>query len=216
MSFLNSLNGQSIQIVATTESVSKLPATYSGDFHLNFAKSILSTSGKRTLTSILGLISTFYGSISNWELVIFLLSLFRDFGLMPPDMMNDPEGDLIPASVRQEFETSLAQKWDRRYLNRDGSSSSVFTQLPSENATTLQFLGKALFGSLEDDQLSSEPAGAHSKEESICNYIRANYQERLNSPTTRWDGVLHRRSKDSVIYPGADALSPIFSDLSFQ
>lgn len=159
---------------------------YDCEFHLNLVDCLAFPSAKSAMLNLLDLISTYTSKIRHWEIVLFVLALLRDFHLLPADMVTDSEADILPATVREEFDQFLHKL--HRKINPASNVTDLTKKIPritSETSSALQILGNALFGSSEP----LEPEENQDKMKSPLDpeVIRSFYEDKLNSATSRWD-----------------------------
>lgn len=185
-------------------------AAYDCEFHLNFVDSLSYASARSAVIMMLEIITAHSSKITNcWALVLFVLALLRDLHLLPAEMINDTESDLLPQSVRQEFEHVIRQQQEHArqqvkmqqevLLRQQHQQRAQLRRMSTESSSALQLLGNALFGTTEPPLRSfsedeAHDTANHNKKKSASpldpDNIREYFNDRLNSAGSRWDASL--------------------------
>jgi hypothetical protein len=161
---------------------------YDCEFHLNLIDCMAFPSAKMAMLALLDLVASYTNKIRNWEIVVFLLSLLRDFNLLPAEMMHDiTEEDLLPVSVRDEFEQHLHKLHRTQNPSSLRDLSKKVNRFDSETTSALQMLGNALFGGSSRSSAAEDNADKRSPLDP--DVIRLYYDEKINSGGSRWDAT---------------------------
>jgi hypothetical protein len=160
---------------------------YDCEFHLNLIDCLAFPSAKTAMLTLLDLVASYTSKIHQWEIVIFLLSLLRDFHLLPADMLHDNEADLLPTTVREEFDQYLHKLHRQRNPAPLQDLSKKVNRFNAETTSALQMLGNALFGSSTKSQ--EEAAAAEKRSPLDPDVIREYYNDKLNGSNARWDAT---------------------------
>jgi hypothetical protein len=161
---------------------------YDCEFHLNLIDCMAFPSAKMAMLALLDLVASYTNKIQNWEIIVFLLSLLRDFNLLPAEMMHDvTEEDLLPVSVREEFEQHLHKLHRKQNPSSLRDLSKKVNRFDSETTSALQMLGNALFGGSSRSSAGEDNADKRSPLDP--DVIRSYYDEKINSGGSRWDAT---------------------------
>jgi hypothetical protein len=132
-------------------------------------------------------------AITSWSVVWFFLGGLRDCGMLPKDMVLDPDVDLLPVNIREEFEATLMDT-DRRAFDQHRPVAPKRVRRQSSSILSLQGLGEVFFGGSTGDSEEGGEDGAMDGSSSDAgfgtyNAELAEYKHlfKLDALSARWD-----------------------------
>ncbi|RYG65284.1 hypothetical protein EON64_12250, partial [archaeon] len=158
-----------------------------------FSEQIAFPSLQKSLAILLDTLSAQSGHVARWELPLLLLCTLRDHILLPAEMVQEGEGDILPPNIRRDFEQALlsldrAAEAEAAAQRNASSKSSNPGNNTRSSFVALQMLGEALFGSSSDNTAGAvygEEGDGQGKEEDKEVYMLL--MERYNKRSSRWD-----------------------------
>jgi hypothetical protein len=153
-------------------------------------------SARLAASTLLTVVHNHQGHITQWAVVWFFLGGLRDCAMLPKEMVEDPDTDLLPFNIREEFEAVLLDA-DRRHFDQRRPLAPKRVRRQSSSILSLQGLGEVLFGGSaavsEDGEEDSPLAGDSVKSDpgSFATYrtevAAFKHLFHLDAVSARWD-----------------------------
>lgn len=150
-------------------------------------------SARLATSTLLTVVHNHQAAITRWSLVWFFLGGLRDCGMLPREMVEDGDPDLLPPNIREEFECVLLDV-DRHAFEQQRPVAPKRVRRQSSSILSLQGLGEALFGgsSLDSDgSIEDSPEGGSSDADVFSAYSASvaqfKHEFKLDAVSARWD-----------------------------
>lgn len=138
--------------------------------------------------TLLTLIQSSQAAIGNWSLVWYFLGGLRDCAILPKEMVQDVDVDLLPPNIREEFELALLDI-DCAAFEQQKPVAPKKVKRQNTSLLSLQGLGEALFGGAEgDDSRTDSPLQEGLADEAYnAELVDFKHAFKLDAVSARWD-----------------------------